>query len=156
MRINKSLKKSKSQAALEFLVSYGWAFLVMLIMIASLSYFNVLSPSKLVPQRCSFGNELGCVDFGMYTNGLRLRLRNEISEPIMINSIDLSNDQLLSSCASSMTNTLIKPGEVKDMIIACDFSGLHVVSGEKFKVNVNLAYNKISSGSSFVNNVIHS
>jgi len=35
----------KGQAALEFLTTYGWAFLVILIMIGALSYFGVLNPS---------------------------------------------------------------------------------------------------------------
>jgi len=48
---------NKSQVALEFLATYGWAFLVILIMIAALSYFCILSPSKLPPDRCNFGSE---------------------------------------------------------------------------------------------------
>lgn len=54
------LKRIKSQAALEFLTTYAWAFLVIIIMIGALAYFGVLSPSKLLPDRCNFGNEIGC------------------------------------------------------------------------------------------------
>mgnify|MGYP001619472072 FL=1 len=39
----------KSQAALEFLMTYGWAILVVLVAIAALAYFGVLSPCKFVP-----------------------------------------------------------------------------------------------------------
>ncbi|MBI2659218.1 hypothetical protein HYX05_03935 [Candidatus Woesearchaeota archaeon] len=46
---------SKSQAALEFLTTYGWAFLVILIMIGTLAYFGILNPSKILPNRCNFG-----------------------------------------------------------------------------------------------------
>jgi nicotinamide riboside transporter PnuC len=35
----------KSQAFLEFLTVYGWAFLVILVMIGALAYFEILSPS---------------------------------------------------------------------------------------------------------------
>ena len=49
----------KSQAALEFLTTYGWAFLIILIMIGALSYFGILSPSKLLPNRCNFGRKSG-------------------------------------------------------------------------------------------------
>ncbi len=46
--MQKPIKKyfKKSQAALEFLITYGWAFLVILLMIGTLSYFGILSPSQ--------------------------------------------------------------------------------------------------------------
>ena len=46
------MKKKKSQAILEFITSnltYGWAILVVLVMIAVLAYFEVLSPERFLP-----------------------------------------------------------------------------------------------------------
>ncbi len=40
-------RHNKSQAALEFISTYGWAFLIILLIIAALSYFGILSPGKL-------------------------------------------------------------------------------------------------------------
>jgi len=39
----------KVQAALEFLMTYGWAVLVILIAAGALAYFGVLSPDKFLP-----------------------------------------------------------------------------------------------------------
>jgi hypothetical protein len=50
----------KAQGALEFLMTYGWAFLVILIMIGALAYFGVLNPSRFLPDRCDFGTQLLC------------------------------------------------------------------------------------------------
>jgi uncharacterized protein (UPF0333 family) len=36
----------KGQAAMEFLMTYGWAILVVLAAIGALAYFGVLSPDK--------------------------------------------------------------------------------------------------------------
>ena len=68
--LTKKILNIKFQAAIEFLATYGWAFLVILISIGALSYFGVLSPSKLLPDRCNFGSEFGCVDYaiGSYRN----------------------------------------------------------------------------------------
>lgn len=55
----------KSQAAMEFLLTYGWAMLVVLVVIAALAYFGVLSPAKLLPERCYFGTFGKCSDFGI-------------------------------------------------------------------------------------------
>ncbi|MBL7055996.1 hypothetical protein ISS07_03745 [Candidatus Woesearchaeota archaeon] len=80
---------NKGQAALEFLTTYAWAFLVILIMIGALAYFGVLSPSKLLPDRCNFGTEINCVDFGAtFGNGnagtINLRLKNSVGDAIII------------------------------------------------------------------------
>ncbi len=47
----------KGQAALEFLMTYGWAFLVILVMIGTLAYFGVLNVSALLPDRCQFSTQ---------------------------------------------------------------------------------------------------
>ena len=53
----------KSQAALEFLMTYGWAVLIVLVAIGALAYFGVLSPDRFFPQRCSFPAGISCLDF---------------------------------------------------------------------------------------------
>ncbi len=40
----------KAQAAMEFLMTYGWAILVVIAAIAALAYFGVLSPAKVLPE----------------------------------------------------------------------------------------------------------
>ena len=56
-------KSNKSQAAMEFLLTYGWAILIVLVVIAALAYFGILSPSKLLPDKCFFQVGVSCVDF---------------------------------------------------------------------------------------------
>ena len=84
------MKNKKSQAALEFLTTYAWAFLVIIIMVAALAYFGILNPSKLLPNRCNFPAEIGCEDFSMdaedgAADTFNLRLTNNVGEPITVN-----------------------------------------------------------------------
>lgn len=51
----------KAQAALEFLMTYGWAILVVLAAIGALAYFGVLSPSNFLPDQCTATSGIGCV-----------------------------------------------------------------------------------------------
>jgi hypothetical protein len=44
-------RNSKCQAAMEFLMTYGWALLVVLIAIAALVFFGLLNPSRFLPER---------------------------------------------------------------------------------------------------------
>jgi len=56
----------KGQAALEFLTTYGWAFLVILVMIGALAYFGVLDVGRLVPESCQLDSSLECTSYAVY------------------------------------------------------------------------------------------
>lgn len=58
----------KGQAAMEFLMTYGWAILVVLVAIGALAYFGVLNPSRFLPSSCTITPGIGCDDFKV-TNG---------------------------------------------------------------------------------------
>ena len=45
----------RGQVALEFIMTYGWAILVVLVAIGALAYFGVLNPGKYLPEKCFFG-----------------------------------------------------------------------------------------------------
>lgn len=76
--------KKKAQAAMEFLMTYGWALLVVLIAIAALAFFGVLNPARLLPSSCSLGVGFACEDFKVINSdpfalgapGIALRVRN--------------------------------------------------------------------------------
>jgi uncharacterized protein (UPF0333 family) len=61
---NKSIINHKrGQAAMEFLMTYGWALLVVLIAIAALAFFGLLNPDRFLPERCEIAPGLTCMDF---------------------------------------------------------------------------------------------
>lgn len=166
MKLNLSAKRS--QAALEFLTTYGWAFLVILIMIGALAYFGILKPSKLLPERCNFGSEIDCQDFQIKygTTGLdgelRLRLKNNIGEAIQINSFVIQSESS-DDIACDVTNfddgncdvkNAWSPSEVCDIIFDdCDSKNVGFVKGDKEKVYITATYNTIKSGSTYLHDV---
>ena len=80
----------KSQAAMEFLMTYGWAILVVLAAIAALAYFGVLSPARFLPERCVFPSGLTCIDKAVISdsaNTVTFSLRNNLGSNINITSI---------------------------------------------------------------------
>jgi hypothetical protein len=78
----------KAQAAMEFMMTYGWAILVVLIAITALAYFGVLSPDKFLPEKCtiSTGSGLFCSNFNAdtTTNIITLRIKNSLTDSIQI------------------------------------------------------------------------
>lgn len=82
----------KGQAAIEFLMTYGWAILALLLVLAVLISSGLLSPNYLVSEECAFGNTLKC-DFALYNEGgsskLTLQVYNGYPYRIRINDLEL-------------------------------------------------------------------
>jgi hypothetical protein len=74
--------KKRGQAAMEFLMTYGWAILVLLGAIIALSNFGVLNPDNFRPNKCIFTGSarIFCEDYNVeYTYFLGFIHRNIIS-----------------------------------------------------------------------------
>lgn len=57
------MSNKKSQAAMEFLLTYGWAIMVVVVAIAALAYFGVLNPTKwFSTNTCTLPAGLSCID----------------------------------------------------------------------------------------------
>ena len=89
----------KGQAALEFLTTYGWAFLVILVMIGALGYFGVFDVSRFVPESCKLDGTVECPvvlidigdssDFGSNVQGIQMQIQNNQNEDIQVQRIVL-------------------------------------------------------------------
>jgi hypothetical protein len=58
----------KGQAAVEYLTTYGWALLALVIVLAALLASGVLTPNYLVSEECTFGTNLQC-SAALYNDG---------------------------------------------------------------------------------------
>lgn len=88
--------KKLGQAALEFLSTYGFAFLIILVMIGALSYFGVLSPGNLLPDRCTISPQFSCEEAVVFFNGgngtLALNLQSNLGTSITMGAINLTSE----------------------------------------------------------------
>jgi hypothetical protein len=87
--------RKKSQAAMEFLMTYGWAILVVLVAIGALAYFGVLNQGSFAPTMCTLPTGLSCLDHRVSLNedgfnDLELRLKNNLGYTIKITKIEIS------------------------------------------------------------------
>lgn len=82
----------KSQAALEFLTTYAWAFIVIVISISALYYFGIFDFDKYLPQKCLFPEQFKCLDFTLKPTSLMFKLVNNIGEDICVKSVEVTNE----------------------------------------------------------------
>jgi len=145
------MKGKKGQAALEFLTTYGWAFLVILVMIGALAYFGVLDPSRFTPQRCQIGIPLVCngENYKLSNTTASFQLKNSLNTPFAIGTIQVKDDSgAWTNCASqSVSPNPVPVDGVTDITCNYPASGFTVPSaGQKLRVQIQVPY---STGSSY-------
>jgi len=66
--------KLRGQSAMEFLMTYGWAILVMVIVIGVLFYVGVFNPGTAAPSACTLGAGFSCYSYIVYPGNGTLTL----------------------------------------------------------------------------------
>lgn len=151
----------RGQAALEFLTTYGWAFLVILIMIGALAYFGVLNPIGLLPDRCNFGPEVECQDFQISQTGdlIKIKLKNNVGEAISIaasEGLTVTTESATDLDCSDVSGTsgVWPAGDVRDFTFSgCNSDEVGFVLGDKAKVSIKLRYYSVRSGSGYAHDI---
>ncbi|MFH2027836.1 MAG: hypothetical protein ABIJ08_01740 [Nanoarchaeota archaeon] len=128
----------KGQAAMEFLMTYGWAILVVLIAIGALAYFGVLSPEQFLPEKCliSSGSGLFCEDFTVSGTTVTVRVKNILTESVTLSSVAL--DATGETCTTNTASTEIAADGTADVAITC----ATLASGDKVKGDLTIAFSK--------------
>lgn len=91
----------KAQSAKEFIVTYGWVILIVLIAIIILTYLG-FSPS-ILPERCYLPEGLNCKSLLVTTDSVQLIFENTIGKNITIKKINISK---ITGCVSSANKTI--------------------------------------------------
>ena len=156
------IKGIKAQSALEFLTTYGWAFLILLVMIAALAYFGILNPSKVLPNACTFGSEFTCVDYqlvGGVSSTFRLKMKSNDAAIINITNISLSSEGATSfACTtpnpSGALGAFVNGTSPFDVFFTgCNAAVAGFNSGNKAKVFVKVRYYDVTSGLNYLKEV---
>ncbi len=126
----------KSQAAMEFLMTYGWAILVVLAAIAALAYFGVLNPDRLLSSKCDLGIEINCFNHKIEPTQSTLVLVNNLAEQIEITKISVG------ACSSTYAGTMNNGEQKTYTLISCTNGNVQ----DRFKADINITYTAKLSG----------
>ena len=124
----------KAQAAMEFLMTYGWAILVVLVAVGALAYFGVLSPDNFLPNRCTLPSGIGCTDHKVTSDGVSVVLRNGLGYDMSIVTVKVAG------CGTDGDPATIANGEDEIYTVAC------TPSGSKFSGDLNVTYTLADTG----------
>jgi len=130
----------RGQAALEFLMTYGWAILIVLITVAALAYYGVLRPDKYLPSTCILEVGLNCVGFNVETTKTTLVVQNSFGGTITIEQVAVSKKDG-SSCSNIESTTLGNNEKATFILLDCDNGD----SREQFEGEINITFTKKES-----------
>ncbi|MFP4523433.1 MAG: hypothetical protein ACOCQQ_03535 [Candidatus Nanoarchaeia archaeon] len=143
--------KRKGQAAMEFLTTYGWAFLVIIVVVGALYAFGVFDTSSKLPSGCQLDTLLDCS--GGYLvdaeeNTVSLNIKNGDISGIEIINLTISEQSSSDQCVSEniVGTQEIASGQAKDLVF--EFSNLQdcgIVSDVKQVLDIKISYTKGSS-----------
>ena len=101
------MRHRRSQAAMEFVLTYGWAMLVVLIALTGLWYFGILQPGKTLPEACIGSPGLDCLEKASaqllpsgYHN-VTIVLKSNLVRPINITGVFDAGDSNAQSCLNA-------------------------------------------------------
>ncbi len=97
------MRNRKGQAAMEFLMTYGWAILVVLAAIGALAYFGILSPDRWLPTKCTMTGGFSCLEHKVSTgdtNQIFFRLQNNLGADLQYANLSINSSDCTYSVSS--------------------------------------------------------
>jgi hypothetical protein len=147
----------KSQAAIEFLTTYGWALFMFLFVIGAFSY--VIIDSNSVTHTCVFDNTFFCSEVNISLTGSGFVLKNVLGKSVYISdfnvtgctpsAITVSNGSAQTDVLASFSPILFKPNQELIYSVSCSLEQNPELS---IKIMYNLkdsVFEKVSLGRIF-------
>ena len=130
------MTNKKSQAALEFIMTYGWAILVVLVAVGALASFGVLSPDKFLPSKCVLQSGIACIDHKATSTSLDVRITNSGGYDITINEIKAQQCTAQTGLTTSLPN-----GQSTTLPLVCVNTG-----STKYNGQFNITFTNVETG----------
>ncbi len=87
----------RSQSAVEYLVTYSWAILILAVAVGVLFYLGVFNPTSLTNTQCIFPAGISCRETSLAPNGiLTINFEQATESPVNVTAI---------GCATSLNST---------------------------------------------------
>lgn len=122
--------RKRGQVALEFLMTYGWALLIILVAITALAYFGVLNVDQFIPQRCDLPTGISCLNVKATGDSLLLVLHNSLGQDINVTEIRTT------LCNYSSNLELLNDNSYTFNLTGCS----NGAAGKRLKDTINITY----------------
>ena len=146
----------KAQVAVEFLTTYGWVLVGVIILLAVLLYYGAFDPMRFVSRQCNFEPGLPCTTYKLESNLTTggavyiVQLSNNLGYDISLpnNSIQLNAENVgkagkqtyVGNC-SPRSPTVIKKGQTFTCIVNIPYKEVVPSIGKTVRLDSHISYN---------------
>jgi hypothetical protein len=129
------IRKKRGQGGIEFITTYGWAILVVVISLTALIYFDVFSIGDVAPNKCILPTGIICLDSSISsTNGITLSIANGMKK--QLHSFNITVPACGTNIASS-SEDILRDSETEIYKINCTES---LLVSNLFSSDVEIIY----------------
>ncbi|MFH0714508.1 MAG: hypothetical protein V1847_01655 [Candidatus Diapherotrites archaeon] len=136
----------KGQSALEYLMTYGWALVVIVIVIAALFAFGIFNPPSA--GTCTGLNKLAYVQHSVSGSEFYLRLSNGAGGPISITGVTFASPNLTGISGAAVageypSTTVTSAANIDINSVAGSLSGFTGTGAYEQRITINYTRNSI-------------
>ncbi len=135
----------KGQTAIEYLMTYGWAILIILVVGGVLYYYGVFSPSKLVGKsKTGFQAGVDLVDWAVDGGNpavIRVLLTNKAGVDVEIFDATVGTTDAVFAGAP-LVNVTISEGSQDTTLRAITATGLNAAVGKAYNTDLTIRYSR--------------
>jgi hypothetical protein len=142
-----SRRSVRGQAALDFLMTYGWALLLIAIAAAAIVSLGILDVGSFMGSRAVGFSQVVPTGWQLQSGTLSLKLKNDAGTDINVTSITASYN--VQPPATNTSVITILDGDVSNTIPLSPFQ-LGVQSGASYSMTININYTDTESGFEYV------
>lgn len=132
---------SRAQAAMEFLMTYGWAIMIVIATVAAMSYFGLLSFDSFLPNTFTMGGGISGGQYKMSTTDLSLSIINNFGSTITVTGLTVtpSPDSAVACTVADVTSYQFDNSQIHSYNGLCP--SVYTV-GDRLKATVLVEYTK--------------
>lgn len=135
----------KGQAAMEYIMTYGWALVALVAVIGAILATGAFNPSYLISEECTLQPDLGCTAHLLYKDGagdytLMFRVSNGLGYDILLGDVlvTTSSGDEYTAYTSDLSGDLLEQGT--SAVITMKLDGLEKSRGEIERMKVSVSY----------------
>ncbi len=119
----------KLQSALEYLMTYSWAILIIAIVLIALYALNVFTPQSYFTNLCTMPAGFSCTSDYLYGNGLvLLNIQYTNTNPISVKQVGCNSNQTLANIHTYANAIVMNTGTNNTFAITC-YTGNVIFTG---------------------------
>ena len=135
------MNPKKGQAAMEYLMTYGWALVALVVVIAAIMATGAFNPSYLIAEECTLQPDLRCSGHVLYRDGdsvaFKMRVDNGLGYDILLKEIKITTSDGTEE-SYNLGNQKLPQGEREEITMGLDH--IKKVQGEVERMRVSLNY----------------